>query len=136
MIFRFYHCHNQSTKEVQPVQNWESYFPKHRASSIKNPLKLKEYLRSLSGENSKYDSDAANSLKNPRVNDILKTIKRNPTSKRSAKTNKLRKLVIDKEALQLQYTFIHFGIRNKIAKCLPDIRNKKFFRLRSPNSNL
>ena len=134
MIFRFYHCHNQSNKEVPQMQNWQSYFPKQRASSIKNPLKLKEYLRSLSGDKSEYDSEATNSLKNPRVKDILKTVKRRQASKRSAKTNKLKKLVIDKEELQLQYTFIHFGIRNKIAKCLPNIRDKKFFRLRSPNS--
>ena len=32
----------------------------------------------------------------------------------------------------MKYTFIHLGIRQKLAQKYPDLRGKKFFRLRSP----
>ena len=46
---------------------------------------------------------------------------------------KPEELFIGKEKLQFKYELIHFDIRKKISKCLPDIKSKRFFQIRSPN---
>ena len=90
-------------------------------------------LRNISVEGDEYKSEETNSSNSLCFKESNED-RRNLSQWKNLRRVKRSKLFSwDKAELQLKYTLIHCGIKKKLAECLPNIKSKRFFRLRSPN---